>query len=134
MKNTSRVHIIFLNVFKSCKNKINVMRGASVKKLNKTYWAIALIAVLAVAVFLLYGQIPTEVPTTTTTVPATTTVPTTVATTVPATTTAAVLAKCSDTCVSMNYTTGNCRVSCYGWETKVEATCDIEGQKCCCKK
>jgi len=102
------------------------------KKVKGLYWIVALVVVIAAAVFMFYGQ-NTETPPVTTTVPATTT-PTTVVTTVPATTTVVQLAGCADTCVSSNYSTGNCRVSCYSWETKTEATCDTEDQKCCCKK
>jgi len=104
------------------------------KKVKNMYWVIALVAITAVAALVIYGQAPQISGPVTTTVPATTTVPTTAATTAPATTTAVVLAACSDSCASANYTAGNCRVSCYSWEIKVDATCDVEGQKCCCKK
>jgi len=103
-------------------------------KVKRLYWIIALVAVLLVAV-VVYTQGTTISPPTTTTVPATTvptTAPTTVATV--ATTTVAVLnATCSDVCTSGNYTSGRCRIACYSWETNLTATCDVEGNKCCCK-
>jgi len=120
-----------------------------IPKKHKLYWLITLLAVFFVTIFVLYGQ-PTTTGPPETTVPATTTIPTTVATTVPATTVAATTvpattvatttapttvstATCSVACQNLNYTSGRCGVSCYVWEKKTDATCDLENQKCCCK-
>lgn len=102
-------------------------------KTKRSYWIIALIALLLVAV-VVYTQGTTIAPPTTT-VPTTvpTTAPTTVATTVATTTVVVLNATCSDVCTSGNYTSGRCRIACYSWETNLTATCDVEGQKCCCK-